>query len=285
MIKINQTFIKRGLFFFAFIFFGIVSNIKAQELLIIESDNLKCNDSILIFTPQNLIDTNCINNKKFNGEIPSLFLLHGWSGSYKDWSNHYNLQQISNETGFRIICPDGFYDSWYVNNVDSSQMQWRKFFDEELYPQLGKKYELKRATTFITGLSMGGHGAINIFIDDTSRFRTAGSMSGVLDFPSTTLKKSVANKFGGIFENCEQESATNRVEKIKGLKTPLIITCGYNDYYASNAEKFCSKCKELEIPFVQIMSPATHSWKYWGFALDEHIKFFTKVLLGENLGY
>jgi len=37
---------------------------------------------------------------------------------------------------------------------------------------------------------MGGHGAINIFLDDISRFRAAGSMSGVLNLEDTRLKSS-----------------------------------------------------------------------------------------------
>ena len=31
-----------------------LGNANAQELMVLESDNLKCNDSVLVFTPKNL---------------------------------------------------------------------------------------------------------------------------------------------------------------------------------------------------------------------------------------
>lgn len=255
--------------------FMLSETASAQERILIKSvKNLKCTDTVLVFSPKHIA-----------GDIPSLFLLHGWSGCYKDWSNHYDIQAISDRTGFRIICPDGFYDSWYLDDKDASQMQWRKFFHEELYPYMQNKYNLKREMTFITGLSMGGHGAINLYIDDTTKFKSAGSMSGVLDLMHTTLTKSVASKTGGVFENAALESAVVRIRNIAGTNTPLIVTCGYNDYYAQCTYDFCSRCKQLNIPFIQIMSPAKHTWKYWGFALEEHIFLFRKIMEGDNLGY
>ena len=104
---------------------------NAQELIVIESKNLKCNDSILIFTPKNV-----------NENTSTLFLLHGWSGCYKDWSNKHNIQEISDRTNFRIICPDGFYNGWYLNNTDPDKMQWRTFFWSELFPMMEKRFNL-----------------------------------------------------------------------------------------------------------------------------------------------
>ena len=248
----------------------------AQEKIIINSPNLKCNDTILVFSPE-----------AASAQTPTLFLLHGWSGDWSNWSTKYDLQEISNRTGFRIITPDGFYNSWYLNNIDPAKMQYRTFVDEELYPQMKERYNLKRETTFITGLSMGGHGAINIFLDDTTRFRTAGSMSGVLDLPSTNLRKSQMSIVIGMDSlYCLSQSAHTRVaERGKGLSTPLVVTSGYDDFYATNAETFCKVCKENNIPYILMLSPGKHSWKYWGFALEVHLQIFKAILEGKNLGF
>ena len=66
---------------------------QTKELIVIESQNLKCNDSVLVFTP-----IQYASNK--TQTLPTLFLLHGWSGCYKDWSNKHDIQEISNRTGF-----------------------------------------------------------------------------------------------------------------------------------------------------------------------------------------
>lgn len=258
---------------------------NSEELIVISSENLGCDDTCLVFTP---------NTKKLFDKVPTLFLLHGWSGCYKDWSKKYPLQEISDKSGFRIICPDGFYNSWYVNSSSTDGMQWRKFWDEDLWPVMCEKYNLDPDYTFITGLSMGGHGAINLFFDHPENYRSAGSMSGVLDLNRTTLIEKWVSKVMGEYlptnKRYDEESAVNRVEVYaktypQAQQKVLIVSCGYEDIYSACAEEFSKKCRELNVPHVQHLSKATHSWKYWGYALEEHISHFTKILNGENLGF
>lgn len=265
---------KRVLIFTLVLISFFAVNISAQELIVIESNNLKCNDSIRVYTPINT-----------NEATPTLFLLHGWSGNYRNWGDKYNLQEISNTTGFRIITPCGFYNSWYLNNTDADKMQWRTFFSEELYPQMKERYNLKPELTFITGLSMGGHGAINIFIDNPALFRSAGSMSGVLNLNHTNLKDQFAPVMGEKMGRIDTESAVSRLDKLKDVNKELIITCGYDDRYVKSAREFSDLCVEQKIPHVLILSPGNHSWKYWGYALDEHLAFFAKLLDNQNMGY
>ena len=252
-----------------------IGKVSSQELIVIESKNLKCNDSVLVFTPVNV-----------NEKTPTLFLLHGWSGCYSDWSRKHNIQEISNRTGFRIICPDGFYNSWYLNNSDPDKMQWRTFFWSELFPMAEKKFNLEPETTFITGLSMGGHGAINLFIDNPDKFKSAGSMSGVLDLQLTTLRDNeLAKVIGDKQERIDSESAINRLNALKGKNKPIIVSCGYDDFYVRCTDIFSQRCRYMGIPHVVLLSPGKHSWPYWGFALEEHIAFFQKLMRGDNLGY
>ena len=259
------------------------TNKQEAELFVINSTHLACDDSILVFTPSNITP-----------QSPTLFLLHGWSGCYTDWSKKYDLQEISNRSGFRIICPDGFYNSWYVNDNDTTKMQWRTFFDEELYPQMKEKFELDPQRTFITGLSMGGQGSLNIFMDDPSRFRSAASMSGVLDLCDPVFRISHIEKVLGPRNDTnpryKEESAIGRLEEYKekigdNSDKIIIVSCGYEDIYNDSAERFAKKCQALEINHIATFSKAKHSWDYWGYALEQHLWFFTKILNGENLGY
>ena len=264
----------------------------AQELLVISSPNLHADDSVLVFIPQqyaaNYAAEYCVECMGDPDPVPALFLLHGWSGCFRDWSRKYDIQQIADETGFLIICPDGFYDSWYVNARDPQGMQWRDFFDKELYPQLMEKYFLHPDKTFITGLSMGGHGAINLFLDDVSRFRAAGSMSGVLDLNYEKGRLGLEGLLGP-YEPAnprhDEESAVNRIARAKDAGKLMLITCGYDDSLYGASRSFCEACKKEGVPYVEVYSPGTHSWKYWGYALRLHLWYFTRILNEENLGY
>ena len=264
-------------FFFLIAFFGAL---HAQEIIILSSPHLKTNDTVLVFTPEHY---------QSGKTYPTLYLLHGWSGNYSNWSTRVPLQEVCNKFGFIIVCPDGFYNSWYVNSSFPEQMQWRHFFDYELYPTIEQRYHTTPDSCFITGLSMGGHGALNIFIDNPARFRSAGSMSGVMDLRQTSLSSTEVAKVLGDFSTDNPrfyvESAINRIERLQGVDKLLIISCGYDDIYSVHSEELASKCRKLKIPHVLLLSPGNHNWNYWDFALDLHLKLFSKILNGENLGY
>ena len=260
------------------------TSIFAKKLIVIKSENLKTNDSVFVFTPKGW-------SASAETATPALFLLHGWSGDYSNWSTKTDIQAMSDKYGFIIITPDGFYNSWYFNNIDQAKMQWRTFFDKELYPMMVKEYRLVPEKTFITGLSMGGHGAISVFLDDISRFRAAGSMSGVW------LKNSEISKVLGPYDPDSQiykeSSVINRLEGYnaqlektgKEYGKIMLITCGAQDGLAKSAYDFTAKCDSFKIPNILIISPGTHSWKYWEFALDQHLFIFSRMVGGQHLGF
>ena len=259
----------------------------AKREFVFNSVNLGCNDTVLVHTPSG-----------YNGEsVPALFLLHGWSGNWRNWNDKADIQKMSDKYGFIIITPDGFYNSWYVNSIFKGGMLWRKFFTEELYPKMKNEYNLDSEKTFISGLSMGGHGAINIFLDDISRFRAAGSMSGVLNLEDTRLKSSDIPKVLGPYTpdnlHYENESAINRLEGFKPqtdsikLKNEriMIISCGKSDALAKSATDFVKKCDSLNIKNILIMSPGNHTWVHWVYSLDLHLLHFSRIAKGEHLGF
>ncbi len=43
-------------------------------------------------------------------------MLHGHSGDYKQWSEIVDLKYYANKYNFLIVCPDGNFDSWYVDS-------------------------------------------------------------------------------------------------------------------------------------------------------------------------
>jgi len=279
---------KQRTIIFFIIFISLSSTICAQERIVFSSPHLKTNDTVLVFTPQQYEQ-----GKTF----PTLYLLHGWSGNYSNWSKRVLLQEVSDKYGFIIICPDGFYNSWYLDSSRPDGMKWKQFFDKELYPSIQERYHTVPDSCFITGLSMGGHGALTIFIDDPTRFRSVGSMSGVMDLRQSSFIVSEVTKVIGPFSAEKKrfftESIINRVEMVgpgsaqdlQASKKMLIISCGYDDVYSEHSEKLAQKCRKLKIPHLLLLSPGNHSWIYWEYALDMHLTLFRKMLNKENLGY
>lgn len=273
MIRLHSILISLFLLFFYYV-------AGAQELVVIQSAHLHMNDSVYVFTPKDY---------QTGDTCPTLYLLHGFGGNYKDWSGKTDLQALADQYGFIIICPDGFSNGWYVNSNNPRGPQWRSFFERELYPQMQSAYFIHPDRCFITGLSMGGHGAVNIFIDNPDRFRAAGTMSGVMDLHHTPLRDKYISELLGEYSASNArfytESAINRLELLGETDKLIVINCGYDDYYAFSSKLFADKCRELKIPFIQTMSPGDHSWTFWTFAIKKQLDIFAQLVKGENMGY
>lgn len=259
---------------------------SAQTIHVLESEFLHCNDTTLVFSPHS--DASVRN-------LPTLFLLHGWSGYYGDWNKHVDVQRLSDDTGFRIICPDGFYDSWYFNNADPAQMQWRDFFWNDLWPEMSRLYGLPQDKTFVDGLSMGGHGAMNLFLDHPELFRGAGSMSGVLDLKYSGGSKSRIPVILGAADIedplCTCQCAVNRLDRLVQVCGDdmsgklLVVTCGQQDTrFFMAAQEFSARCLELGIRHISQYSPGKHRWPYWAWVVRQHIEWFRQEYSGEGIG-
>ena len=253
---------------------------QAQEMIVFESEYLHCNDTVLVFSP---------GLKGLERNIPTLFLLHGYSGCYSDWSRHTDLQAVSDKSGFRIICPDGFYKGWYLNNANPQEMQWRSFFWEECWPTLDFRYGLAPEKTFVDGLSMGGHGAMNIFLDHPEKFRGGGSMSGVLALHHTGGSKDIIPQILGVESIydpvCAAQSAINRLPRIREICGEegaagkiIIISCGTEDSFMKASKEFEQRCTELGLRHVAFYSPGRHNWPYWVWLLPYHLQLFADYL-------
>ena len=56
------------------------------RMIVISSEHLRCDDTLLVFSPS---------GKEKARDLPVLFLLHGWSGNYTDWSRNKDLQKLA----------------------------------------------------------------------------------------------------------------------------------------------------------------------------------------------
>ncbi|WP_456408074.1 alpha/beta hydrolase [Caldithrix abyssi] len=112
-----------------------------------------------------------------------IYLLHGYSGSYKDWPAHVDLPPLADRYGFILVCPDGGYDSWYLDSPVDPASQYETHISKEVIPYIDAHYRTIKARggRAITGLSMGGHGALYLAMRHASLFYAASSMSGGVD--------------------------------------------------------------------------------------------------------
>jgi S-formylglutathione hydrolase FrmB len=237
----------------------------------IPSKNLIYADSNLVFVPQ---DYQQNQTKKF----PLLFMLHGYSGNYKTWNSIINLQEYANKYNFIIICPDGLYDSWYLNSPKLPKQQYANFFFQDLYPYLTKNYRVDTKNIFITGLSMGGYGAFSLFLQRPDLFKSVAATSALFDLrlyaKSYGLTKVLGNFDSKIWE---KYSLIEQIKKWKTKQKSIYFDCGKSDVFLQNNKDFHKKCEELGIKTTFVMSEGEHNRAYWEKSILAHFEFFSKL--------
>ncbi len=235
-------------------------------------------DTVWVFAPANASD---------HIPFPLVYLLHGWSGNHKQWNSIIDCQEYADNYGFIIVCPDGLYDSWYIDSPVESENQFSSFFTLKLIPTITEKFKVQKDNVFITGLSMGGHGALYLFEMNPSYFRSAGSLSGVLDLTDWT-------KYYGIsmildLENSENAdelsynySVIGNMEKLSSTNKEFIVSCGTEDPFYNLNEEFIQSCNENNISVKFIQNQGGHNAIYWRSSIDAHFDFFSKLVENED---
>ncbi len=215
------------------------------------------------------------------------FILHGYSGSAFDWPGNTDLQSLADRFAMVLVCPDGGYDSWYLDSPKVPDSQYESHIIKELYPEIRRRYAVdgKRESHFITGLSMGGHGALFLAIRHPEIFGAAASMSGGVDLTYSTKDWEIAQKIGRFEEqpeNWQKYSVTNMTEALRNADLPLLIDCGTEDFFLEINRKFHEKLLNAGIAHFYIEAPGGHTWEYWVRALPLHLQFFQQTRQENN---
>ncbi|MCC7245425.1 MAG: hypothetical protein IT269_07090 [Saprospiraceae bacterium] len=214
---------------------------------------------------------------------PVLYLLHGWSGSYAGWlSEAPQLTDMADRFRMLIVCPDGGYDSWYLDSPVDSTVRYDTYISREVVDYIDYYYHTRRepAGRAISGLSMGGHGAISLTIRHPETFGAVGSMCGGLDL--RPFKKNDWDLQGVLgspmtrWENWEKNSVINLLPALKNRKIPMILDCGLGDFFLPVNRAVHQRLLELGIPHEYTERPGEHNSAYWSNAVDYQIVFFDK---------
>lgn len=210
---------------------------------------------------------------------PVVYLLHGYGGNEASWLVvRPDLPQIADREGIIFVCPDG-QKSWYWDSPKVSTSRYETFISKELIEYIDQYYRTipSRNARAITGLSMGGHGAMWNALRHPDVFGAAGSTSGGVDirpFPNNwDIKVSLGEEFDNR-EIWENYTVINQVDKIKNGELALIIDCGYDDFFFEINNDFHKKLLKYKIGHDFIVRPGGHTQEYWKNSILYQILFF-----------
>ena len=242
-------------------------------------------DTIQVFSPSmNKNIKTCVivpdNYKKSKKKFPVVYLLHGYSGNYATWVKSFKeVSQQVDRYGFIAIGVDGNYSSWYFNSPIDPTFRYETYIIDELVPFIDKKYKTiaSREGRAISGLSMGGHGALYLSLKHQDVFGAAGSMSGGVDIRPFSEKWNIKKRLGAINDfpdNWEKNTVVNLIELNQNNNLKLIIDCGVDDFFIDVNRELHQKMLALKIDHDYIERPGKHNIDYWENSLKFQLLFF-----------
>lgn len=229
--------------------------------------------------------------------FPVLYLLHGGSGSFRDWLSKTPdkelLHRLSDQYNLIIVTPDGDPTSYYFDSPLVKTSQFESFIARELIEKIDATYRTipEKKGRVIAGLSMGGHGAMFIAARHPDLFAAAGSMSGVMNINTATWKvpadfaTSRAENFRRLLGPPAAGEApypgmtlVTLADKLNQNQLPLIFDIGVDDFLIETNRDLHQRLLANKTPHEYTERPGAHTWEYWGNALPYQVLFFSNIL-------
>ena len=239
---------------------------------------------------------------------PVLYLLHGFSQNYTVWPMMGVSQYLDLYTDLIIVMPDAG-NSWYINWAESEGGElnnWEDFIIYDVIHNVDQTFRTvpSREGRAISGLSMGGYGALVLGLRHPDMFSSIASHSGALDYARTARKRIEAGEDpmrstsplplgdpreenvpdliaipgftkqherypNGVnfktVEECDSYDPFFLAQNIPAKVLPHIyLDCGLQDGLIATNKEFALLLMNNDIPFTWGQSPGEHRPSYWG---------------------
>ena len=228
---------------------------------------------------------------------PVLYLLHGGYGHFNDWitktPDKTLLHRLADQYNLIIAMPEGEIFSYYLDSPVKKDSQFETYLTKEVIDKIDNTYRTVRTNKgrVITGLSMGGYGALLLATRHPDLYCAAGSMSGALNPDMSSWKlppdmaKNIKLEFERILGPVEQVpdtyatfSVVNLADRMKSNGLKLIFDCGVDDFLIEPNRELHRRLVFNQTPHDYSERPGGHSWDYWQNSLPHHVLFFSNVL-------
>ena len=237
---------------------------------------------------------------------PVLYFLHGLGENEQTlfktggWNLIEDLRQQHKVGDFLIVTPEA-KASFYVNSADG-KVRYSDFFLQEFIPSIEGKYRIRRErkARAISGISMGGYGALRFAFAYPDMFSAVSAQSAALMAESpkelnaasrsgtplgAVLNSAFGNPINAPHWKENDPALLARRNKIAIAKLAIYFNCGREDEYGfeTGAAALDRQLQEEHIKHEFHLYPGNHSASYFGAHLGEVMEFHSKIF-GAEIG-
>jgi S-formylglutathione hydrolase FrmB len=222
---------------------------------------------------------------------PVLYFLHGLNENEMRWSTRGETDLLLDRMvadksvgEFIVAVPASSTTSFYTNTRNGAA-RWEDAIVTEFIPMIESTYRVQaaRSTRAISGISMGGYGALKIAMKHPEMFGSVSAHSAALvpDFDTATVTGRRLDQFKALFDgiygigfaaggalDLSYWNANNPLElardtsKLQGLR--IYFDCGTEDEYGFFAghKVLADRLAGARYPHTAALYPGDHGWDY-----------------------
>ncbi|MCO5554917.1 hypothetical protein L7F22_008455 [Adiantum nelumboides] len=237
--------------------------------------------------------------------VPVLYWLSGLTCTDENFIQKSGAQRAAAKEGIALVCPDtsprglnveGESDSYDFGvgagfYLDATEKKWKNwqmytYVTRELPSLLSANFsQLDTTRASIFGHSMGGHGALTIFLKNSDKYKSTSAFAPICN-PVTSAwgQKAFHGYLGSDQSRWKEYDATELVKNYKGQKTTILIDQGDADKFLHEKQllpdKFQEACNLADMPLILRTQPEyDHSYFFIATYVDDHIHHHAKALL------
>ncbi len=211
---------------------------------------------------------------------PVVYLLHGYGNDFRCWPTITQpaIDSLATRWDMIFVCPDG-RNSWYFDSRTDPAMQMESFITRTLVPHIDATYRTRPEASqrAITGLSMGGHGALWLAMRHSDIWGNAGATSGGVDFTPWPNGWNIDKALGRYEDNKElwkKSTVISLVPTLRPGQLNIIFDCGVDDFFHKVNSNLHDALVKAGIPHDYISRPGEHNHTYWRNAILYQLQFF-----------
>ncbi len=223
-------------------------------------------------------------------DLPVLWLLHGGSDNYADWHDCTTVQVLADKYNYAVVMPDAQMSS-YANMAHGPN--WRDYFQKELPEYIYEHFPVsrKREDNFISGMSMGGAGALKFAMLNPERYSVCVPISSgvevVPNYASRTGRATSNLFFQNIYGHEDNPADVLKTEEDiywlleqnvkKGIELPKLEFCvGLEDFTREGNLAFFRFAESLGVHIDWYEEHGIHDWNSWNIYIPKVFEFIKK---------
>jgi enterochelin esterase-like enzyme len=281
------------LLFWLAIHTALLGQSKILESQVMNSDLLKTEVKYSIYLPDGYDYS--------ERHYPVVYLLNGYTGDETSWIESGGMQQIvdreieqGNIQKMVIVMPDGD-DRLYMNRTDGTY-PYEDMFMKELLPYIQNNYRVRKTKRYtgISGLSMGGAGALRLAFKYDQHFGACAAYSSAI-FTEESVTSSDQESMDGYISKAMPDMVGTKGEKrlnksyreydvlqwVKNKdpellkKVKIYFDCGDDDFLTLGNAQLHKELVLRQIPHEYRVRDGAHTWPFWRESLPVGLKFIS----------